>query len=51
MIRIYVAITSEQATKKNCWKKQNIEISSIDSCANYEPISTKFSENFNLAEE
>jgi len=32
-------------------ENQNIEISLIDFCANYQPISTKFSEIFYLAEE
>jgi len=40
----------EQNQKFKMFKNQNIEILSIDICANYEPISTKFSENFHLAE-
>jgi len=44
MIRIYVAILSGQAPQNENFVNENIAISSIDICGNYELICTKFSE-------
>jgi len=52
MIKINFIITSRTGPPKlPFFEKLEIEISSIDICGNYKPISTTFSENFHQSGE